>query len=535
MGSPDPTTVLVRPPTTVPVPPTYAGPETIRPESPPPVVIRRSPSPSPMMHAEHGIPLPLERTPAPSMVHLPEPSTPYQPTAHPTEAQYSPPRSLRDEREYATVPPHGRIPSGAAPIPPPSDRPVSPGSDLRRQIAQAGPSEPVVPFYPSQPPASQLPTAYAPSVYPPTHAEEAVEEGIPTVSRVPPTPPTAIHIPPRVPSVPPPRVPSGPGDLAFYDALNERQQRLEEHEQRLQDLERAAEDAEERREQYFRAHEEERERIFEEHEDRRDQEAETRRDEIFETLLERPGLPVAPPVQMEPGPEGIPPEGPIEEEAEGASVVSGAPSSALPTPAPVVTPVPMPAGPVVTMFDPDMQDQMQGLMDMMRQCMAESNEAKAAVANRQEDIEAAVARAKEECNDHLRDKDEEIARGREELARVLEELNRAREELDLERGQRRNEELERIERERADVLERDEAVRAQLSDITNLIQEQREEMIRKSELMEERHNETLTHREIKQARQDEIIEMINRILNDREREREERDAERLANEGRPSE
>lgn len=530
MGSPAPTTVLVRPPPSGPTAvPTYHGPQTVRrEESPPPVVIRRSTSPSPM-HDYGG--LPPERTPAPSIVHLPEPSTPYPPTAHPTEARYSPPLSARDEG-YTPVPgpSHGRVPSTSVPIPPPSQLPVSPRTELESQLRGARPDEPLVPFLPSIRPA---PTAYEPSVRTPFHHEQALpEEEIPSISRMPPTPPFVAAPSPRITTGPPPPAPSsGPGDLTLLGDINERAQRLEEHEQRLLELERAAEEAEERREQYFRAHEDEREQIFEEHEERRDQEAAARRDEIYDQLLERPPLTGVPPGPIEPPLEGTigdvsveRPEGGEVEVPEGASFVSTIP---IPVPAP-------PGPPVVATLDPEMQEQMAGLMDMMKQCMAESAEAKAAAAMRQEEIEEAVARAKEECDEHLRSKDEEIARGREELARVLEDLNRAREELELEKEQRRNEELERVERERQDTLERDQAVRDQLSDITNLIHQQREEMAQKRELMDQRWNEKQGRREEKQGRQDELIRLVHGILQDREQERAEREAEREANAGRPS-
>ena len=167
--------------------------------------------------------------------------------------------------------------------------------------------------------------------------------------------------------------------------------------------------------------------------------------------------------------------------------------------------------------------QLSEILDMLRQQRDECREAKDSAAEEAQRLrdEAAMdrERAKEECDARIRQLEEELAR--------------TREELELERGQRRQEELERVERERADRDERDEAFRTQLSDITNLVQEQSEGLARKSQLMDERWAEKEGRRVDKQARSDAMNEMLERIIREREEERDERQRQREADAERP--
>ena len=82
-------------------------------------------------------------------------------------------------------------------------------------------------------------------------------------------------------------------------------------------------------------------------------------------------------------------------------------------------------------------------------------------------------------------------------------------------------------------LERDEGVHAQLIDITNLVQEQRDECIKKKELMDERWNEKMNRRVEKDAQIGNLYDMVTRIIEDREAERIRREEERIAAESRP--
>lgn len=130
-------------------------------------------------------------------------------------------------------------------------------------------------------------------------------------------------------------------------------------------------------------------------------------------------------------------------------------------------------------------------------------------------------RAEEECEAHIRHLEDELAH--------------TREELEQEHGQRCQEELGRIEGECADRSERDEAFRTQLSDITNLVQEQTEELARKKELMEQRWAEKEGRRAEKQERCDAMNGMLERIVREREDDRDERERQRAADAERPGE
>jgi hypothetical protein len=78
-----------------------------------------------------------------------------------------------------------------------------------------------------------------------------------------------------------------------------------------------------------------------------------------------------------------------------------------------------------------------------------------------------------------------MRRGKLGLLELETELAQVKADLEAERALRVSEEADRRERERLEDLERHEAVHAQLSDITNLVQEQRDECVKKKELMDE--------------------------------------------------
>ena len=121
-------------------------------------------------------------------------------------------------------------------------------------------------------------------------------------------------------------------------------------------------------------------------------------------------------------------------------------------------------------------------------------------------------------------------------ARITEleaELAQAKADLENERALRVSEEADRRERERSEDLERHEGVHAQLGDITNLVQQQRDECITKKELMDERWNEKMNRRVEKDAQIGNLYDMVTRIIEDREAERIRREEERIAAESRP--
>ena len=108
-----------------------------------------------------------------------------------------------------------------------------------------------------------------------------------------------------------------------------------------------------------------------------------------------------------------------------------------------------------------------------------------------------------------------------------------KEELRNEREQRMIEEAETREREKQECLERDEGIRNQLSDISNLVQDQATEIQRKRELAEERAAEKMSRREEKDMKFLALQDMVQRIVEDREAERIRAEEERIANEGKP--
>jgi hypothetical protein len=123
---------------------------------------------------------------------------------------------------------------------------------------------------------------------------------------------------------------------------------------------------------------------------------------------------------------------------------------------------------------------------------------------------------------------------REERVRALEaELAQVKADLENERALRISEEAERRERERMENLERDEAVRNQLGDITNLVQEQRDECARKKELNDERWEDKMNRRAQKDNQLTGLYDMINKIVEDREADKIRMEEERLAAEAKP--
>jgi len=113
---------------------------------------------------------------------------------------------------------------------------------------------------------------------------------------------------------------------------------------------------------------------------------------------------------------------------------------------------------------------------------------------------------------------------------ALHELARIREELENARQQKITYEAENRERERQEALERNKSVRNQLGDITNLVQDQRDECARKNALMDERWEEKQTRREQKDSKMQDLYDMVAKIVQDREMETI-RAKGRLANEG----
>ncbi|KAF9781346.1 hypothetical protein BJ322DRAFT_1010856, partial [Thelephora terrestris] len=305
----------------------------------------------------------------------------------------------------------------------------------------------------------------------------------------------------------------------------------------VEEVAEAATQAEDRRERIFRENEEARERVFDEAELRRAEEAAHRRNQIWADLEDRlatlPPLPIATVPRTEAGSfdsvhiaESITPvhTPPISPTIPVTPVIPGSPALPL-EPASPAEPVPIP------------EDAASIVQSMRTAAARHADEIREIVDSEREQIaheRAELAAERERMMEELR---EERARlDAEKEARISElqaELEKVKADLEAERALRVSEEADRRERERFEDLERHEGVRAQLGDITNLVQEQRDECTKKKELMDERWNEKMNRRVEKDAQISNLYHMVTKIIDDREAERISREEERAAAESRP--
>ncbi|KAG2366333.1 hypothetical protein BDR07DRAFT_1480198 [Suillus spraguei] len=288
-----------------------------------------------------------------------------------------------------------------------------------------------------------------------------------------------VHVP-----VHDPHVQFDPTTTGFDDALNQRHERLDEVERELNQVVQDAHEAENRREAEFRHSEEERENIFLQNEDRREAEARQRSDALFAELEERahsvPPLPVPPP----PG------------SGDNASIIESIHTASQEA---------------ASRYASDILETVR----LEREQAAHERESFAAERD-QERAEFAAERTRidEERERRVRDLEEELAR--------------VRGELEGERQLRQTE-----NEERAAANERDEGMRAQLGDITQLVSEQRDECTRKRELMDQRWEEKQGRRAEKDAQFHELKDMVSRLIQDREADRIQEEERRLREEGKP--
>jgi hypothetical protein len=285
---------------------------------------------------------------------------------------------------------------------------------------------------------------------------------------------------PGVPSAAP-RALSGPGGLDYDDAERERHDRFGEIERRLADATQDAAEAEMRREHDFQEREAARDRHFAEKEAGRDA-----------ALARQPGEPL-------PGD------------------VLGAPERAES----VITDIRRAAAESAARHADDIRDIVQGEREeMLRQIQAEREEAHAAREALEEKLQAERKRAD----------DERTARVRE----LEEELTRVRAELDHERQQRDHDEEMRREAESQREQGRDEDMRQQLSEITDLLLAHREEFARKKETVDERWREKQEWREETNSQFQGLFNMIQGVIDNCAEEKVRCEEERRAAAARPS-
>ena len=304
------------------------------------------------------------------------------------------------------------------------------------------------------------------------------------------------------------------------------------------ELDEATTEAEDRRERIFRENEEAREAIFDEAELRRAEEAAHRRNQIWADLEER--LQALPPATV-----AVPRSdaGSIQSihVAESTTSVHTPPISPTVPVTPIVlgSPVSLPVVEPASRPEPvSIPEDAASIVQSMQTAAARHAEEireiveleREQMANERAELAAERERMIEEC------RQERARLDAEKEARIAEletELVQVKADLEAERALRVSEEADRRERERSEDLERHEAVHTQLGDITNLVQEQRDECARKKELMDERWNEKMNRRVEKDAQIGNLYDMVTRIIEDREAERIRREEERIAAESRP--
>lgn len=154
----------------------------------------------------------------------------------------------------------------------------------------------------------------------------------------------------------------------------------------------------------------------------------------------------------------------------------------------------------------------------------------------QQSREERLAADEERAQLHAQLEDARLEREAERDAKIAaleDELAQVKEELENEKQQRMQEDADTRERERQEALERDEGVREQLSDITNIVQAQRDEDERLAQEAEARFQDKITRQEAKDAQMSNLVDMVQQMMDDREAEKIRAEEERIANEGKP--
>lgn len=324
------------------------------------------------------------------------------------------------------------------------------------------------------------------------------------------------------------RFPSGPGDLGYDDAERARQERFGEIERQLADITQDAAEAELRRDHDFQERESERGHLFSElqadharqfddNEFRRETDAKHLMDEMASLLA-----------QGQPPPGGVP-TAPVTDipETEASPLPVPGPRFGAPTPSEIeMLGVPEQAESVIASIRrastesaarhaDDIRDIVHGEREeMARQLQLEREEARAGREALVQQVLAERARADEECNARVRELEEELAR--------------VRAELEHEKQQRDHDEEQRREADALRNGERDEEMRQQLNEITDLLLAHREEFARKKETVEEHWDRKQEWRQEDNQRWEDLYRMVQGIIEDRAEERERCEEERRA-------
>ncbi|KAF4603193.1 hypothetical protein EYR38_003603 [Pleurotus pulmonarius] len=304
-----------------------------------------------------------------------------------------------------------------------------------------------------------------------------------------------------------------PGDLEAAEMTRERLDRMDDMERQLQHIAVDAHEAEELREREFRDHEEDRQRIFLDNEARRDHEVRERHDEIWSDLENRIAM-LAPP----PRPPASPPA---------PSTRPSVPPSMIEQEEPII------AGETMA----DTASVMESLRASQEAASLHAQSIMQTIQSEREEFarerDAASAERERLMADLQADRERMLEERDARIQALEDELAAVKGELENEKQQRVTEEAENRERERQQNIERDEMIRNQLSDITNLLQDQQAGLVQKRETMDERWQDKLDRRQDKDYKWIELRDMVNKIHDDLEADRREENERRFAAEQKP--
>lgn len=276
-----------------------------------------------------------------------------------------------------------------------------------------------------------------------------------------------------------------PLDLQQQEEQEHQLQRLDDVESRLQDVEASVREAEDRRELAFRQNEDDRYRIFVDNQERRDQEAREHAERLLETIDSRlASLLPAPPA-------------PVSEE-----VASEAPEVIVGDAQSMIDSVRTASQDAAVQYSRELHD----IIKAEREEFAKEREASSAERERLlTEAEAERSQLGEEREARIRDLEAQLAS--------------VKQELEDEKQRRMTEEAEAQDRQRQELEERDEFVRNQLGDITNLIHDQRQVCEAKKDLMQAQWEEKQRRRLDKDARWIELRDMVSKLHDDLESDR----------------
>ena len=448
------------------------------------------------------------------------------PSRTPTLQTYIPPPHVRSSAEPPAHGARSSLTRSPEILSPPSTR--SPPAQLLRQERSGSP------VYISRRPSEQRSTFEGRPI---EQVEHEVSTGRPPVAESDtgysdydsplPVPPrrltSTIHLPPKS------HRSATPIELQDVEHEREHHERLGAIERHLHDVALAATQAEDGREAEFRRNEEHREKIFLENQERREHENRERTEHLWDTLQSRL--------------EALPPARPLHELSDRASLTRS-PSTRSQTPrAPtleVISEASTEPRPETPRLSADLETK--SIASSMRSVVE-------GVASRHaEDILETVRLEREEFarereaaateRERLMNEAEETRRQfqEEQAARIRaleEELAVVKADLQGEKQARMAEEADIRERERAESLERDELLRAQLNDITNLLQDNRDITAQKKIDSDNRYAEKAARRQNKAVETLELREMIQKIHDDLQAEIQRATDERIQNQSKP--